>query len=275
MAAAGFFYSRCRTIKFLMRQLFVQSLVLACFLVMPFPAVAQAVSQQALLSVDARFENSWLAELELELMCNSGTPQSEYKTLSGDRSFDWTIEFPPRAPTVCVLSARLPAGYSANYLAAGDSLSKSGPNGCQFRRINAGDQNHCRVEVTQDPVRLEVYLEWVGASGDEPDVRVSLECESGEYSGYRYVNAGSPDGWEIHDIDPEGILCNVSEEARETFRPDIIDCQGLLILPGKGEACTLINTKIVKRIEMLNRYGKVIMILLVLAVGLVAARRLS
>jgi hypothetical protein len=253
----------------------VQTLILACFLVMPFPAFAQASPQQALLTIDARFEKSRLVELELELMCNSGKPRSEYNTLANDGSFNWTIEFPPNAPTVCQLVARLPAGYSATYSAAGDSPSKSGSDGCQYRRITAGDQNQCRVEVTQDPVRLEVYLEWVGASGDEPDVRVSLECESGEYSGYRYVNAGSPDGWDIRDIDPEGILCNVSEEVRETFRPDIIDCQGLLILPGKGEACTLINTKIVKRIEMLNRYGKVIMILLVLAVGLVAARRLS
>ncbi|MFC1695638.1 hypothetical protein ACFL1C_05880 [Pseudomonadota bacterium] len=258
-----------------MKQLFVQSLILVCFLVMPFPALAQISPKQALLTIDARFESSHLAELELELMCNSGKPRTEHNTLANDGPIDWTIEFPPNAPTVCQLAARLPAGYSATYIAGGDSVLKSGPNGCQFRRITAGDQNQCRVEVTQDPVRLEVYLEWVGPSGEEPDVRVSLECESGQYSGYRYVNAGSPDGWEIRDIDPEGILCNVSEEVRDTFRPDIIDCQGLLILPGKGEACTLINTKIVKRIEMLNRYGKVIMILLVLAVGLVAARRLS
>ncbi|MCJ7815093.1 MAG: hypothetical protein MUP31_03480, partial [Xanthomonadales bacterium] len=69
--------------------------------------------------------------------------------------------------------------------------------------------------------------------------------------------------------------CNVSEEVRDIFRPDIIDCQGLWVLPGKGEECTLINTKIVKRIEMLNRYGKIVMILLVLGIGLVAVRRFS
>jgi len=138
-----------------------------------------------------------------------------------------------------------------------------------------GNRRECRLEVTQDPVDLVVYLEWIGPSGEEEDVRVSLECESGNYSGYRYVNAGRPDGWEIRDIDPEGILCNVSEEVRDNFRPDIIDCQGLLVLPGKGEECTLINTKIVKRIEMLNRYGIVVMIVLVLGIGLIAVRRFS
>ena len=102
---------------------------------------------------------------------------------------------------------------------------------------------------------------------------ISLECESGEYSGFRHINDGKPGGWEIGNIDPAGILCNVYEADRDNFRPDIIDCQGLLILPGKTEECTMVNTKIVKRIETLNRYGKLVMILLVLAIGMIAIRR--
>ncbi|MBT8053859.1 MAG: hypothetical protein HKN57_13935 [Xanthomonadales bacterium] len=258
-----------------MKQISVQFLVFASMLAWPFPVIAQASPERAVLTIDARFEASRLADLELELMCNSGIPVKEYKTLPNDGLLDWTIEFPPDTPTVCQLATVLPLGYSASYSAQGDSIFESSPNGCQFRRLESEDLNRCRVDVSQDPVLLTVYLEWIGPSGEEPDVRVNLECESGEYSGFRYVNAGSPGSWEIRDIDPEGILCNVSEEVRETFRPDIIDCQGLLVLPGKGEACTLINTKIVKRIEMLNRYGKIIMILLVLAVGLAAARRLT
>jgi hypothetical protein len=125
------------------------------------------------------------------------------------------------------------------------------------------------------PGTLTVYVEWIGPSGEERDVQISLECESGEYSGSRYINKGSPDGWEIRGIDPEGILCNVSELVRETFRPDIIDCQGIYILPGRHEECTMVNTKIVKRIEMLNRYGKIVMIVLVLLIGLVAVKRLT
>jgi len=125
------------------------------------------------------------------------------------------------------------------------------------------------------PGTLTVYVEWIGHSGEERDVQISLECESGAYSGYRYINKGSPDGWEIRGIVPEGILCNVSEKVRETFRPDIIDCQGIYILPGRHEECTMVNTKIVKRIEMLNRYGKIVMIVLVLLIGLVAVKRLT
>ena len=125
----------------------------------------------------------------------------------------------------------------------------------------------------QDPARVVVYKKWIGMSGKAADVRIDLDCESGEYSGYRLINEGEPDGWEIRNVDPEGILCNVSEEVRENYRPDIIDCQGLYILPGRTEECTLVNTRVVKRIEMLNRYGKIVMILLIFGVGLMAMRR--
>ena len=124
-----------------------------------------------------------------------------------------------------------------------------------------------------EAARLVVYKKWIGMSGKAADVRIELDCESGDYSGFRMINEGEPDGWEIRDVPPEGILCNVSEEVRENFRPDIIDCQGLYILPGRTEECTLVNTRIVKRIETLNRYGKSVLILGVLAVGLLAMKR--
>jgi hypothetical protein len=236
---------------------------------------AQAQSQQAIVSVDARFQKSRLQALDLELSCKQGKPASETVSLSGDEVFEWKTGNLPGDGSNCRLIAQLPQGYSVSYFASGESQSRSDRKGCDFRKVGAGDLNQCRVVVTQNPVKLMVYLEWIGPSGEEKDVRISLECESGDYSGYRYVNAGQPDGWEIRDVDPEGILCNVTEEVRDNFRPDIIDCQGLLVLPGKGEECTLINTKIVKRIEMLNRYGKIVMILLVLGVGLGAVRRFS
>jgi len=126
----------------------------------------------------------------------------------------------------------------------------------------------------EEVATITVYKKWIGTTA-EPDVRISLDCESGDYSGERSINQGSPDGWEIRDVDAEGILCNVSEAVPENFRPDIIDCQGLYLLPGSEEECTLVNTKIVKHIEMLNRYGIFVMIVLFLAVGLVTMKRIS
>jgi len=70
-----------------------------------------------------------------------------------------------------------------------------------------------------------------------------------------------------------GLVCSVSESPDESFISDESDCKELLLVPGRGEACTMVNTKVVKRIEMLNRYGKIIMILVMLTAGLTAVRR--
>ena len=221
------------------------------------------------------FSEEFLHEVDVLLLCGPGELKRERFQMAGAEILELPLEESPGSRSSCQLLAEPPKGYSASYQVQGGGAYQADRNGCQFSRIEPGQNNSCQITISQDSVRITVYKEWIGASGEEDDVRVSLSCESGVYSGERFINEGSPDGWEIYNIDPGGVLCNVSETVRETFRPDIIDCQGLLILPGKGEECTLVNTKIVKRIEMLNRYGKIVMILLVLAIGLAAVKRLT
>ncbi|MDT8322072.1 MAG: hypothetical protein RQ826_16275 [Xanthomonadales bacterium] len=245
---------------------------LCALLWLPLAAWAQEDSR-AVLEVDLQYETQLLEQVEAELLCSSGEPGRRHFEWSGTGVRSVAVQGFRDGQTNCQLRALTPVGYSAAYAATSPGVSRTDENGCQFARISAGDALHCRIEVSQDPVTITVYKKWLGASGEEDDVRISLECESGEYSGVRYINDGSPDGWQITGVDPEGVLCNVYEAERETYRPDIIDCQGLLIRPGKGEECTMVNTKIVKRIEVLNRYGRAIMILVMLVAGLIAVRR--
>lgn len=227
------------------------------------------------IAVELQFEPDYPGTADFDLLCSFGAPrQREFTMSSGERLELALADFEALGGT-CQLRVLPVQGYAVSYSVQGDAAYKADQNGCQFFGFKDGQLNSCQILLKQDPVKLTVYKKWVGGSGEEDDVQVSLECESGDYSGFRTINEGSPDGWEISQFDPEGILCNVSEKIRDTFSPDIIDCQGLYIRPGRGEECTLINTKIVKRIEMLNRYGKIVMIVLVLAVGLVAVRRLS
>lgn len=230
---------------------------------------------RALVTVSAQFESSLLPSLDVELSCGAGHPDNRALTLVQPGREMLLDRFSGSVPAQCQVRADLPPGYSVAYRIVGGDESMPNRNRCRFLSSASGQTIDCQIEVTQNPVKLMVYKKWIGGSGEEQDVRVSLECESGEYSGYRYINEGSPDGWEIRNIHPDGILCNVSEQVRDNFEADIIDCQGLYVLPGKGEECTLLNTKIVKRIEMLNRYGRFIMIFLILMVGLVAMRRFS
>jgi hypothetical protein len=240
-----------------------------------FTAAFVPDSDAASIMVESIIETPYQQEVEVELHCNFGEPRSSRIVMEATVPRRLDLKDIPSTGGSCQIRAFPPVGYSVNYFVEGESAFRADRNGCHFSGIGSNSDNLCRVVMAQDPVQLTVYKKWIGPSGKEEDVRISLECEAGEYSGVRYINERKPDGWEIRNIPPEGIVCNVSEQARESFRPDIIDCQGLWLLPGKGEECTMLNTKIVKRIEMLNRYGIVVMAILVLGVGLIAVRRLT
>jgi hypothetical protein len=124
-----------------------------------------------------------------------------------------------------------------------------------------------------DAAEVLVFKKWIGATGEEGAVEIQLTCRGlGEFHSLT-VNQDRPDGWLIADIPAEGRYCSVYEESRETFIPDESDCKDLLVLPGSSVECTLVNTKRVKRIEMLNRYGIVMMIAFILGAGLAAVHR--
>ncbi len=122
-------------------------------------------------------------------------------------------------------------------------------------------------------VEIRVYKKWIGASGDEAAVEAHLRCEVGApYQPVR-VNRDRPAGWTIDSVPAEGMYCTVYEVERETFIADIDDCRELLVLPDQGAECTLVNTKVVKRIDMLNRYGLTLMIAVMLGAGMAAVHR--
>lgn len=244
----------------------------ACWLLtLALPAAADG---EAGFTVHYLSENGFPRQLEVELVCNAGIAESIGAVLAPRERRRLSFSDFRSATAACTIRARLPEGYSVVYDAGGDPESTAEANGCRFVGVAPGHEAACTINASQDAVNITVYKKWIGGSGRGGSVRIRLDCESGNYSGDRFIDEGSPDGWEIRDVDPNGILCNVYEEESDRYRPDIIDCQGLFIVPGRGEECTMVNTRIVKRIEMLNRYGVVVMILLVLVVGLLAVKRL-
>jgi hypothetical protein len=122
-------------------------------------------------------------------------------------------------------------------------------------------------------VELQVYKKWIGAAGDEADVEVHLFCRQDDNFEPRYINHDLPDGWQINQVPPDGMFCNVREIERDSFVADVSDCAGLLVVPGQDVECTMVNTKVVKRIDMLNRYGLIMMVAVMLGAGLAAVKR--
>jgi len=127
----------------------------------------------------------------------------------------------------------------------------------------------------QNSVDLRVYKKWIGASGNETRVEIYLTCEDGAEYGFRFINRDRPDGWVITGVPENGIFCSVHEVGQETFVADIEDCLNLLVLRGQDVECTMVNTKVVKRIDMLNRYGLGLMIVVMLFAGLFSVNKLS
>ena len=124
-------------------------------------------------------------------------------------------------------------------------------------------------------VKLTVYKKWIGASGDEGSVEIHLSCGPKDAFEPRRIDRNQPDGWEVRDVPPDGLTCSVREIERETFIADVEDCHDLLVLPGEEAECTIVNTKVVKRIDMLNRYGLIMMIAVMLGAGLAGVKSLG
>ncbi len=240
-------------------------------------AAAQTTAElatSASFTVDARVDQVILAQLDVRLSCNSATPAQQRVTLDFDGTHEFTVSIQGAGGAACTLVAVLPSGQNVTYVGDGGSVIELDDQGCHYTGVSPGHANFCQVQVAKEATRLTVYKNWIGGTGEEPNVNIRLACNDQTQGIALWINAGSSQTWELEVADPNGIRCSVYEDELDSFRADQSDCSDLLILPGADEACTLVNTKVVKRIETLNRYGLGAMILIMLTAGLLAIKRL-
>jgi hypothetical protein len=214
-----------------------------------------------------------LPAMEVELLCNSGNVKRQSERITKGSAHDFLLSRFSDGDTICQLTAEKFSGYGFTYSVRGASGFKSDETGCYYKNISDGDAIGCDLEAIQNKIPVTVYKQWIGESGHEPDVEITMDCSSGDFSGRRYINVDSSNGWKVGNIDHEGAYCNISEVQRDSFIGNESDCQDLQIFPGMGAECTMVNTKLVKRITMLNRYGIAAMILVMLTAGLMGVRR--
>lgn len=210
----------------------------------------------------------------MRLGCDSATPPVQQVTLDFDGTHEFTVSVRGAKGASCTLVALLPAGQSATYVGDGGSVIDLDDQGCHFTGVAPGHSNFCQVHVEMPSTTLTVYKKWIGGTGEEANVNIHLVCNREMQGIPLWINSDSSQTWELDVADSDGIRCSVHEQESDTFRADQSDCSGLLIMPGADEECTLVNTKVVKRIETLNRYGMGAMILVMLAAGLLAIKRL-
>lgn len=248
---------------------FLRSLpALLCFL----PALAFP-EEIALFTVDVKLSGTGVDRLVVMLKCESETPISLEFPVPVDSSRTYTAPVPAGPGTRCSITTAPLPGHQLRFLGDGGSRFEADGPGCTFTDVMRGHSNFCQIQVENQDTSLTVFKHWIGTSSNEGDVRVFLDCgNDGSYEP-KLVNADRPASWKLNVNNAEGFLCAVSEPSDDTYVADTSDCQDLLILPGAREECTVVNTKVVKMIEMLNRYGLFIMIGVFMIVGGLAARR--
>ena len=250
----------------------IQTLALLSLL---FLAPSMAKSEEVVLfTVDVKLRGTGVEALDVAIDCDLEPPLSLDISIPVDSSRTVTVPAPADREMTCLLNAQPLPGHQLSFLGDGGSIFDADSPGCRFTGIRRGHSNFCQVEVEKQETSLTVFKRWIGASKKEQDVDVFLDCGEGRSYRALSINAGEPESWRVDVGLADGLVCSVSEEDSDSWISDTGDCRNLLILPGAREECTVVNTKVVKMIEMLNRYGLVVMILVFMIVGGFAARRI-
>lgn len=238
---------------------------------LPQFAVAEEI---ALFTVDVNLSGTGVEQVEVLLECDLDRPFSLRFSVPVDSTRAYTVPVPEGREVNCrILTTDELPGHQLGYLGDGGSHFEVDGPGCTFTGVQQGHSNFCQIQVENQDTSLTVFKRWIGTSERENDVRVMLDCGNGRTYEPQRVNGDTPVTWQLNVDSADGFLCRVTEPGSDSYIGDASDCENLLILPGAREECTVVNTKVVKMIEMLNRYGLFVMIAVFMVVGGLAARR--
>lgn len=141
------------------------------------------------------------------------------------------------------------------------------------------------VEVIVEKIWIDERPEFQGSTF----VDVTLECDGPIVGGYPCLNGDGSNGNYCRQkyIDPnnpgeflvwphfEGTFCFATEVPIVGVLTDESDCEEMIVFPGQGDRCVIINTRLYAGIPTLNQYGLMLLALLMLGVGFVAFRRFT
>ena len=220
-----------------------------------------AADEFATFTVDVKLKGTGLNSLEVIIACDFQRPFFQNIEIPMDDSRTIKVPVPERGGKSCILTTGDLPAHLLKYIGDGGSTYDVHSIGCRFTRIERGHSNFCQIQVESQETSLTVYKHWVGTSEPEEDVRAMLDCGQGGRYEAKEINSRKAAKWSLEVNTANGLTCSVSEPDSDDYTADTSDCQGLVILAGAEEECTIVNTKVVKMIEALNRYGLVLMIL--------------
>ncbi|MDZ4731554.1 MAG: IPTL-CTERM sorting domain-containing protein [Xanthomonadales bacterium] len=253
---------------------------------------------RATFTVQSRFvDHNNIAPVTLDISCNTGLILDQTKTvlpnegLNGAFEVSFVVSDFGSNPLNCSVSQRANSGYNNSYTCLGESecVAAQSITNCSFNNVIPGSDNLCQVQSYPNAVPFTVIKEWLFEAEDigETDfANIKFECAN-VYDGDGVANGNSMNwSWDVHgnsqriaSIQPKfngSTQCRATESNTFSAVEAENGCANWLpVLIGDiSRTCTISNTVFLEGIPTLSDYGRWLMVLLLLGVGLVAVRRI-
>lgn len=258
-------------------------------------SVAIPFTSSTQFTVTKDFSDDSTLPVDVHIRCNSGLPLEQSFTITESTWVNFTVaHFQPGELACRVWEEPVPGGYRADYnarvTASGVGIATSESDGCYFSEVVQGGFA-CEVTNTAAPGTYTVNKEWVLGDSDDSEldtsVLVNILCD-GEIL---EQDAQSGDGVWYVQRELHGITDSVSVSVDSSHGP--VQCQAFEanlpsyvgvengcaeltpVASGEEVSCLIVNTVFFEGIPTLGQYGKALMVLLLLGMGLVGFRRFA
>jgi len=249
------------------------------------------------------FDDDNLAGVTVLIECNTGLPLQQQGVVHDPDApvgpGDFTViefvvgDFEPGTMD-CDIEEVIPAGYAPTYTAGAptglaDNFFED-EGGCHYELITGG-QFTCHIVNELQAVDVVVEKIWIDESPEFQQstvVEVTLECDAPILGGFQcFGGEGNGNSCSQQFIDPnnpgefavlphfEGTTCSATEELIAGVLTDESDCEEMIVFPGQGDSCVIVNTRLYAGIPTLSRNGLILLTLLMLGIGALAYRRFA
>ncbi|HET6564868.1 MAG TPA: IPTL-CTERM sorting domain-containing protein, partial [Xanthomonadales bacterium] len=249
-------------------------------------------------TVQSRFvDNNNQTPVTLRLSCNTGVILDQTKTVQpnegvfGAFEVSFVVSGLGSTPLNCSVTQDAPFGYTPTYTCLGESQCEAAQStsNCRFSDVEAGTDNLCQVQSYPSEVPFTVTKEWLFPTeeiGEADFANIVFECENA-FGGDGVANGSSMYwNWTVEgnaqrtaNIQPDfkgTTQCRATESNAFSAVEATNGCENWIPVKigDSSRGCTITNTIFLEGIPTLGDYGKLLLALLMLGVGVVAVRRI-
>lgn len=229
------------------------------------------------------------SEVLVAIDCTTGLILDQSKLITETKHVVFVVTDFDAGELNCDISEVIPEGYSPTYDASILEGEADEPTddalGCHFENV-VGGEFQCAIVNTPDPVDVVIEKVWIiegsGGGGVDTSYELKLFCDAEIVGGY---HCGSGTWCEFHSGDDSDVFtsqvipeyensqCWVEETVFDSSVEIDNGCRNLVVSAGQGDSCVITNTVFFEGIPTLDQYGKALLVLLMLGMGIVGFRR--